>query len=108
MVSSTKVYRQGRNVSASLPSGEILKEVASLVRSLLVEEQPNQIIVTCMGMLDPLEVHFLDFPNVYRRQDLILSDYAQKNNMNISALTQSGIRDITPPSQHQQILEIEK
>lgn len=48
-------------------------------------------------------------------QDLILSDYAKKNNVNTSSLTQSEIRDIilgaeiTPPSQQrQQIAEIEK
>lgn len=44
-----------------------------------------------------------------------MSDYAKKNNVNTSALTQSEIRDIilgaeiTPPSQQrQQIAEIEK
>mgnify|MGYP004703764201 FL=1 len=48
-------------------------------------------------------------------RDLILSDYAKKNNVNTSALTQSEIRDIilgaeiTPPSQQrQQIAEVEK
>jgi hypothetical protein len=48
-------------------------------------------------------------------QDLILADYAKKNNVNVGALTQSEIRDIilgaeiTPPSmQRQQIAEIEK
>ncbi|KAG2609650.1 hypothetical protein PVAP13_4KG063300 [Panicum virgatum] len=48
-------------------------------------------------------------------RDLILSDYAKKNNVNTSALTQSEIRDIilgaeiAPPSQQrQQIAEIEK
>ncbi|KAI3971608.1 hypothetical protein MKX01_006617, partial [Papaver californicum] len=40
------------------------EEVAALVRSLPVEEHPKQIIVTRKGMLDPLEVHLLDFPNV--------------------------------------------
>ncbi|PNX59917.1 pre-mRNA-processing-splicing factor 8-like protein, partial [Trifolium pratense] len=39
------------------------EEVAALVRSLPVEEQPKQVIVTCKGMLDPLEVHLLVFPN---------------------------------------------
>lgn len=48
-------------------------------------------------------------------KDLILADYAKKNNVNVQALTQSEIRDIilgaeiTPPSQQrQQIAEIEK
>jgi pre-mRNA-processing factor 8 len=31
------------------------EEVAALIRSLLVKEQPKQIIVTRKGMLDPLE-----------------------------------------------------
>ena len=29
-----------------------------------MEEQPKRIIVTRKGMLDPLEVHLLDFPNI--------------------------------------------
>jgi pre-mRNA-processing factor 8 len=29
-----------------------------------VEEQPEQVICTRRGMLDPLEVHLLDFPNI--------------------------------------------
>ncbi len=48
-------------------------------------------------------------------KDLILADYAKKNNVNVGALTQSEIRDIilgaeiTPPSQQrQQIADIEK
>lgn len=40
------------------------QQVAALVRSLPVEEQPKRIIVTRKGMLDPLEVHLLDFPNI--------------------------------------------
>ena len=35
-----------------------------MVRSLPVEEQPKRIIVSRKGMLDPLEVHLLDFPNI--------------------------------------------
>lgn len=37
------------------------EEVAALIRSLPVEEQPKQIIVTRKGMLDPLEVNFLTY-----------------------------------------------
>ncbi|PWZ28020.1 Pre-mRNA-processing-splicing factor 8A [Zea mays] len=189
------------------------EEVAALIRSLPVEEQPKQIVVTRKGMLDPLEVHLLDFPNIVIKgselqlpfqaclkiekfgdlilkatepqmvlyniyddwlksissytafsrivlilralhvnnekakmllkpdktnvnephhiwpslndeqwlkvecelRDLIISDYAKKNNVNTSALTQSEMRDIilgaeiAPPSQQrQQIAEIEK
>lgn len=42
----------------------IVAQVAALIRSMPVEEQPKQIIVTRKGMLDPLEVHMLDFPNI--------------------------------------------
>ena len=35
------------------------------VRALATrEEQPKQIIVTRKGIVDPLEVHLLDFPNI--------------------------------------------
>lgn len=37
--------------------------MAALIRSLPVEEQPKQIIVTRKGMLDPLEVNF--FKSLY-------------------------------------------
>ena len=41
------------------------EEVAALVRLLPVEEQPKQVIMTSRkGMLDPLEVHLLDFLNI--------------------------------------------
>ena len=40
------------------------EEVSALIKSLPVEEQPRQIICTRKGMLDPLEIHLLDFPNV--------------------------------------------
>ena len=35
-----------------------------LIHTLPVDEHPKQIIVTRKGMLDPLEVHLLDFPNI--------------------------------------------
>ena len=44
--------------------GRTCVQVAALVRSLPVEEQPKRIIVSRKGMLDPLEVHLLDFPNI--------------------------------------------
>jgi len=203
----------GQKRLSQLAKWKTAEEVAALVRSLPVEEQPKRIIVTRKGMLDPLEVHLLDFPNIvitgselqlpfqaaiklekfgdlilkatepqmvlfnlyddwlrtvssytaFSRvililralhvnpekarmilrpdksittqphhvwpsltdeqwvkveialKDLILADYAKKNNVNVQALTQSEIRDIilgaeiTPPSQQrQQIAEIEK
>lgn len=203
----------GQKRLSQLAKWKTAEEVAALVRSLPVEEQPRRIIVTRKGMLDPLEVHLLDFPNIvitgselqlpfqaaiklekfgdlilkatepqmvlfniyddwlrtissytaFSRlililralhvnpekarmllrpdksvitqphhvwptltdeqwikveialKDLILADYAKKNNVNVGALTQSEIRDIilgaeiAPPSQQrQQIAEIEK
>ncbi|KAL6783719.1 PRP8 [Auxenochlorella protothecoides x Auxenochlorella symbiontica] len=203
----------GQKRLSQLAKWKTAEEVAALIRSLPVEEQPKRIIVSRKGMLDPLEVHLLDFPNIvitgselqlpfqaalkiekfgdlilkatepqmllfnlyddwlrtissytaFSRlvlilralhvnvdksrmvlkpdksvvtephhiwpsltdeqwikveialKDLILGDYAKKNNVNVGALTQSEIRDIilgaeiTPPSaQRQQIAEIEK
>ena len=76
----TQVYGLVKNVLVNWPNGkppkkwppsfgksifEIVSGRKNLVfRSLPVEEQPKQIIVTRKGMLDPLEVHLLDFPNI--------------------------------------------
>lgn len=203
----------GQKRLSQLAKWKTAEEVAALIRSLPVEEQPKRIIVSRKGMLDPLEVHLLDFPNIvitgselqlpfqaalkiekfgdlilkatepqmllfnlyddwlrtissytaFSRlvlilralhvsvdkarmvlrpdksvvtephhvwpsltdeawikvevalKDLILADYAKKNNVSVGALTQSEIRDIilgaeiAPPSaQRQQIAEIEK
>lgn len=54
----------GQKRLSQLAKWKTAEEVAALIRSLPVEEQPKQIIVTRKGMLDPLEVHLLDFPNV--------------------------------------------
>ncbi|CXI49021.1 pre-mRNA-processing-splicing factor 8, putative [Plasmodium berghei] len=203
----------GQKRLSQLAKWKTAEEVASLIRSLPIEEQPKQIIVTRKGMLDPLEVHLLDFPNIIIKgtelnlpfqallklnkigdlilkatqpqmllfnlyddwlnnissftafsrlililrslhinpqetkillqpnkniitqphhiwpsfnnnqwinlevqlKDLILNDYAKRNNVHIASLTQNEIRDIllgmeiTPPSiQRQQIAELEK
>jgi pre-mRNA-processing factor 8 len=202
----------GQKRLSQLAKWKTAEEVAALIRSLPIEEQPKQIIVTRKGLLDPLEVHCLDFPNIVLKgselqlpfqaalkveklgdlilratepqmvlfniyddwlksissytafsrlililrglhvnvdmvkkilrpdksvitephhvwpsltdaqwikvevalKDLILGDYGKKNNVNVSSLTQSEIRDIilgmeiAPPSvQRQQIAEIE-
>ena len=47
-LSSSLVYQ--------LAKWKTAEEVAALIRSLPVEEQPKQIIVTRKGMRDPLEV----------------------------------------------------
>eukprot|EP00127_Corallochytrium_limacisporum_P002632 Clim_evm68s134 gene=Clim_evmTU68s134 len=54
----------GQKRLAQLAKWKTAEEVAALIRSLPVEEQPKQVIVTRRGMLDPLEVHLLDFPNI--------------------------------------------
>lgn len=55
----------GQKRLGQLAKWKTAEEVAALVRSLPIEEQPKQIIVTRKGMLDPLEVHLLDFPNIF-------------------------------------------
>ena len=54
----------GQKRLGQLSKWKAAEEVAALIKSLPVEEQPKQIIVTRKGMLDPLEVHLLDFPNI--------------------------------------------
>ena len=54
----------GQKRLGQLAKWKTAEETAALIRSLPVEEQPKQIIVTRKGMLDPLEVHCLDFPNI--------------------------------------------
>ncbi|KAM1112666.1 hypothetical protein ACFX13_046346 [Malus domestica] len=54
----------GQKRLGQLAKSKTAEEVDALVRSLPIEEQPKQIIVTRKGMLDPLEVHLLDFPNM--------------------------------------------
>ncbi|XP_023634422.1 pre-mRNA-processing-splicing factor 8A isoform X2 [Capsella rubella] len=211
-VMHTSVWAGQKRLS-QLAKWKTAEEVAALVRSFPVEEQPKQLIVTRKGMLDPTQATMKDFPNIVIKgselqlpfqaclkiekfgdqilkatepkmllfniyddwltsissytafsrlililralhvnnekakmllkpdksvvtethhiwpsftddqwikvevalKDLILSDYAMKNTVNISALTQSEIRDIilgaeiTPPSQQrQQIAALDK
>ncbi|RYN46387.1 Pre-mRNA-processing-splicing factor 8 [Alternaria tenuissima] len=54
----------GQKRLGQLAKWKTAEEVAALLRSLPVEEQPKQLIVTRKGLLDPLEVHLLDFPNI--------------------------------------------
>lgn len=49
----------GQKRLSQLAKWKTAEEVAALVRSLPVEEQPKRIIVTRKGMLDPLEVSWL-------------------------------------------------
>jgi len=55
---------QGQKRLAQLAKWKTAEEVCALIRALPTEEQPKQIIVTRKGLLDPLEVHLLDFPNI--------------------------------------------
>ncbi|RKP02105.1 hypothetical protein CXG81DRAFT_11192 [Caulochytrium protostelioides] len=54
----------GQKRLGQLAKWKTAEETAALIRSLPVEEQPKQLIVTRKGMLDPLETHCLDFPNI--------------------------------------------
>jgi pre-mRNA-processing factor 8 len=54
----------GQKRLSQLAKWKTSEEVAALIRSLPLEEQPQQIIVTRKGLLDPMEVHLLDFPNI--------------------------------------------
>lgn len=60
-------FFQGKSKRSQLAKWKSAEEVAALVRSLPKEDQPQQIIVTRKGLLDPLEVHMLDFPNISLR-----------------------------------------
>ncbi|KAF1990334.1 pre-mRNA-processing-splicing factor 8 [Aulographum hederae CBS 113979] len=54
----------GQKRLGQLAKWKTAEEVAALIRSLPIEEQPKALIVTRKGLLDPLEVHLLDFPNI--------------------------------------------
>ena len=54
----------GQKRLGQLSKWKAAEEVAALIKSLPPEEQPKVIIATRKGMLDPLEVHLLDFPNI--------------------------------------------
>src|SRR6202042_2526195 len=57
----------GQKRLGQLAKWKTAEEVTALIRSLPVDEQPKQVIATRKGMLDPLEVHLLDFPNIVLR-----------------------------------------
>ena len=59
----TSVWSNQKRLS-QLAKWKTAEEVCALIRALPIEEQPKQIIVTRKNMLDPLEVHLLDFPNI--------------------------------------------
>jgi pre-mRNA-processing factor 8 len=54
----------GQKRLGQLAKWKCAEELAAMIRGAPSEEQPRQIIVTRKSMLDPLEVHLLDFPNI--------------------------------------------
>ena len=54
----------GQKRLSQLSKWKAAEEVTQLIRSLPVEEQPNQLIVTRKALFDPLELNTLDFPNI--------------------------------------------
>jgi pre-mRNA-processing factor 8 len=56
----------GQKRLGQLAKWKTAEEVAALIRSLPLEEQPQQIIVTRQGMLDPLEVHLVSFIIIFK------------------------------------------
>ena len=55
---------QGQKRLSQLAKWKTAEEVAVLLRSLPIEEQPKQIIVTRKNMMDPMEAQLIDFPNI--------------------------------------------
>ncbi|XBW36857.1 hypothetical protein QEN19_002436 [Hanseniaspora menglaensis] len=55
---------KGQSRLGQLAKWKTAEEMTSLIRSLPKDEQPSQIIVTRKTIVDPLEVHMLDFPNI--------------------------------------------
>lgn len=48
----------------ALAKWKTAEEVALLLRSMSKQDLPKQLVITSKGLLDPLEVHMLDFPNI--------------------------------------------
>ncbi|CAK7904636.1 pre-mRNA-splicing factor 8 [[Candida] anglica] len=66
----------GQKRLSQLAKWKTAEEVSALVRSLPREEQPKQLIVTRKGMMDPLEVHMLDFPSISIRSSELRLPFA--------------------------------
>jgi len=85
---------ENKQRNASIVKWKTAEEVVALIRALPVEERPNQIILTRRGMLDPMEVHLLDFPHIeIRACDLRLP---LANAMKIEKLNDLIIKAIEP------------
>ncbi|KAL7718050.1 Pre-mRNA-processing-splicing factor [Entamoeba marina] len=55
---------EGQKRLGQLKHWKTAEEVAKLVRALPLQEQPQQMIVSLKGLLDPLETHMTDFPSI--------------------------------------------
>ena len=55
---------EGQKRLGQLKHWKTAEKVANLVKGLPVEEQPKEIVVTIRALLDPLETHLIDFPNI--------------------------------------------
>jgi len=54
----------GQKRLGQLAKWKTAEELVTLMRSMPSEDQPKQIVVMRKGLLDPLEMNLLDFPNV--------------------------------------------
>lgn len=66
----------GQKRLGQLAKWKTAEEVAALVRSLPREENPKQLIATRKGIVDPLEVHMLDYPNIAIRSSELQLPFA--------------------------------
>lgn len=84
----------GQKRLGQLAKWKTAEEVAALIRSLPREEQPKQLLITRRAMLDPLEVHMLDFPNIsIRPSELRLPFHAS---MKIDKLQELVLKSTEP------------
>ncbi|ODV93721.1 hypothetical protein PACTADRAFT_77234 [Pachysolen tannophilus NRRL Y-2460] len=84
----------GQKRLSQLSKWKTAEEVAALIRSLPTEEQPKQLIVVRKSMLDPLEVHMLDFPNISIRPSELRLPFAAS--MKIDKLSDIVLRAKEP------------
>ena len=61
----------GESRIGQLSKWKVAEEVAMLIKGIPLEERPTSIVVTRKGMLDALEVHLLDFPNIVIKGSLL-------------------------------------
>ncbi|CAK9437442.1 uncharacterized protein LODBEIA_P18200 [Lodderomyces beijingensis] len=84
----------GQKRLSQLAKWKAAEEVTALIKSLPKEEQPKQLIVARKGMMDPLEVHMLDFPNISIRPSELHLPFAAI--MKIDKLSEVVLRATEP------------